>query len=187
MKISYKEQYEKEVTPYFMKEQGYANKYMIPKLNKIIVNCGIGKLVTSDKYSKDDIVNQTSKNIALITGQKPKLCKAKKSIAGFKLREGMPNGLSVTLRGENMINFFDKLVNVVIPRTRDFWGFNRKSFDKRGNFSVGVRELSSFLEIDVDKIKIPFSLQICFNVKSKNKEDAVKMFELLKFPLSKNK
>jgi len=119
MKISYTEQYEKEVMPYF-KDKGYANKYMMPYISKIVINCGIGKLVTSDKYSKDDIIDQISQNIALITGQKPKVCKAKKSIAGFKLREGMPVGLSVTLRGKNMIEFYDKLVNVVIPRTRDF-------------------------------------------------------------------
>lgn len=187
MKISYIEQQDKEVMPYFKKEKGYTNKYMMPRINKIIVNCGIGKLVTSDNYSKDDIVNTISESIALITGQKPKVCKAKKSIAGFKLREGMPVGLAVTLRGKTMINFYDKLVNVVIPRTRDFWGFNRKNFDTNGNLSIGIKELSAFLEIDTDRIKIPFSLQICFNVKGKDKEDSVKMFELLKFPLSKVK
>ena len=98
MNISYTEQYEKEVVPYFLNKKKYSNKYKIPCLNKIIVNCGVGKLVTSGKYSEADVIDQISKNIALITGQKPKVNKAKKSIAGFKLREGMPIGMSYSKR-----------------------------------------------------------------------------------------
>jgi large subunit ribosomal protein L5 len=131
-----------------MKEFGYKNKMQVPRLHKVVVNMGLGEALQNPK-----IIDSSSKEMAAITGQKPVVTRSKKSIANFKLREGLPIGCMVTLRAERMYEFLDRLINVAIPRVRDFRGISRRSFDGQGNFTMGVREQIIFPEIDYDKIE----------------------------------
>jgi large subunit ribosomal protein L5 len=131
-----------------MKEFGYKNKMQVPRLHKVVVNMGLGEALQNPK-----IIDSSSKEMAAITGQKPVVTRSKKSIANFKLREGLPIGCMVTLRAERMYEFLDRLINVAIPRVRDFRGISRRSFDGKGNFTMGVREQIIFPEIDYDKIE----------------------------------
>ena len=143
-----REKYEKDVIPKMMKEFGYKNKMQVPRLHKIVVNMGLGEALQNPK-----IIDSSSKEMAAITGQRPVVTRSKKSIANFKLREGLPIGCMVTLRNERMYEFLDRLINVAIPRVRDFRGISRRSFDGKGNFTMGVREQIIFPEIDYDKIE----------------------------------
>jgi len=142
-----KEKYRKEILPELRKELGYRNEMEVPRLEKIVVNMGVGE-GAHDPRAIDASMN----DLALITGQKPKLCRAKRSIAGFKLRTGMSVGCKVTLRGDRMYEFLDRLISLAIPRVRDFRGLNPRSFDGRGNYSFGLDEQLVFPEIDYDKI-----------------------------------
>src|SRR5437762_3439403 len=147
----FKEKYEKEIKPALAKELGITNVMAVPKLEKIVVNMGLGEATQNVK-----IMDPLVADLASITGQKPVTTKAKKSIAAFKVREGMPIGAMVTLRGDAMYEFLDRLINVVLPRVRDFRGVSTKSFDGRGNYTLGLRDQSIFPEIDyakVDKLK----------------------------------
>lgn len=144
---SLKETYSKEVAPKLVKEFGYKNNHQVPKLEKIVLNIGVGEAVQNIK-----VLDAAAEEIALIAGQKPVITRAKKSIAGFKLREGMPIGCCVTLRGENMYAFFDKLISAAIPRIRDFRGLPKKGFDGRGNYTLGIKEHIIFPDIDIDKV-----------------------------------
>ena len=143
-----KEMYEKEVIPKMMKEFGYKNHMRVPRLEKIVVNMGLGEALQNPK-----IIESSSKELAAITGQHPVVTKARKSIANFKLREGMPIGCMVTLRRRRMYEFFDRLVNIAIPRVRDFKGISKRSFDGKGGFTLGVKEQIIFPEINYDKIE----------------------------------
>jgi large subunit ribosomal protein L5 len=143
-----KEMFDKEVVPKMMKEFGYKNKMQVPRLNKIVLNMGLGEALQNPK-----IIDASSKEMAAITGQRPVVTRSRKSIANFKLREGLPIGCMVTLRKERMYEFLDRLINVAIPRVRDFRGISRRSFDGKGNFTMGVREQIIFPEIDYDKIE----------------------------------
>jgi large subunit ribosomal protein L5 len=143
-----REKFEKDVVPKMMKEFGYKNKMQVPRLHKVVVNMGLGEALQNPK-----IIDSSSKEMAAITGQKPVVTKSRKSIANFKLREGLPIGCMVTLRNERMYEFLDRLINVAIPRVRDFRGISRRSFDGQGNFTMGVREQIIFPEIDYDKIE----------------------------------
>jgi len=143
-----RELFDKEVVPKMMKEFGYKNKMQVPRLHKIVVNMGLGEALQNPK-----IIDSSSKEIAAITGQRPVVTRSRKSIANFKLREGLPIGCMVTLRKERMYEFLDRLINVAIPRVRDFRGISRRSFDGKGNFTMGVREQIIFPEIDYDKIE----------------------------------
>jgi large subunit ribosomal protein L5 len=152
----------------------------IPKLDKVIVNVGAGEAISNSKVI-DAIVN----DLTQITGQKPVICRAKKSVANFKLREGMPIGVKVTLRRENMYEFVDKLFNVAFPRVRDFRGINPNSFDGRGNYSTGIKEQLIFPEIEYDKIDKVRGMDINFITTAKTDEEAKELLEMLGAPFAK--
>jgi len=158
MAIRLKERYEREVLPKLMKDMGYANKMQVPRLDKIVVNIGMGEAIQNAK-----VLDVAVEELARISGQKPVVTRARKAIANFKLREEMPIGCMVTLRGARMYEFFDRLVNVALPRVRDFKGVSDRSFDGRGNYALGVREQIIFAEIDLDKVEKVHGLTVCIN------------------------
>jgi large subunit ribosomal protein L5 len=176
-----KERFIKEIIPQLQKELGIKNINAVPKLKKVIVNAGLGHFYTSGTKDFSEFAN----NIALITGQKPIITKAKKAISNFKIRAGMPNGVMVTLRGERMYDFIEKLVNVVLPRTRDFRGISPKAFDGKGNYTVGIKEHIVFPEINPDDIVKIHGLQICINTTAKNDEEGHALLKALGFPFKK--
>lgn len=175
-----KETYDKEVAPALMKKFSYKSVMQIPKLDKIVVNVGCGEARDNPKVL-DAIVSDVSQ----ITGQKPVLCKAKKSVANFKLREGMTIGAKVTLRGDRMYEFLDRLFNLALPRVRDFRGINPDSFDGRGNYSMGVREQLIFPEIDYDKIDKVRGMDICLVTTAKTDEEARELLTLMGAPFAR--
>ena len=175
-----KEYYAKEVAPALMKKFSYKSVMQIPKLDKIVVNVGAGEVKDNPK-AMDAIVS----DLGQITGQKALICKARKSVANFKLREGMPIGAKVTLRGERMYEFLDRLFNVALPRVRDFRGINANSFDGRGNYSMGLKEQLIFPEIDYDKIDKVRGMDICFVTTAKTDEEARELLTLMGAPFAK--
>ncbi len=175
-----KEFYAKEVAPALMKKFSYKSVMQIPKLDKIVVNVGAGEVKDNPK-AMDAIVS----DLGQITGQKAMICKARKSVANFKLREGMPIGAKVTLRGERMYEFLDRLFNVALPRVRDFGGINPNSFDGRGNYSMGLKEQLIFPEIDYDKIDKVRGMDICFVTTAKTDEEARELLSLMGAPFAK--
>jgi len=175
-----KDYYVDTVAPALMKKFNYKSVMEIPKLDKVIVNVGAGEAISNSKVI-DAIVN----DLTLITGQKPVICKSKKSVANFKLREGMPIGVKVTLRRENMYEFVDKLFNVAFPRVRDFRGINGNSFDGRGNYSTGIKEQLIFPEIEYDKIDKVRGMDINFITTAKTDEEAKELLSLLGAPFAK--
>ena len=175
-----KDYYVDTVAPALMKKFNYKSVMEIPKLDKVIVNVGAGEAISNSKVI-DAIVN----DITQITGQKPVICRAKKSVANFKLREGMPIGVKVTLRRENMYEFVDKLFNVAFPRVRDFRGINPNSFDGRGNYSTGIKEQLIFPEIEYDKIDKVRGMDINFITTAKTDEEAKELLSLLGAPFAK--
>jgi large subunit ribosomal protein L5 len=176
-----KEQYEKEVVPELRKQFGFKNVMEVPKLAKIVVNMGVGDAIQNQK-----LLDAAMEDLAKITGQKPRLCRARLSVASFKLREGMPIGCKVTLRGARMYEFFDRLVNVSIPRIRDFRGISTKSFDGRGNYSLGIKEHVIFPEIEYDKIAQVFGMDISIVTTAKTDEQGLALLTLLKMPFRRN-
>ncbi len=172
-----KEFYKEEVAPALMKKFSYKSVMEIPKLDKIVINVGAGEAKDNAK-----VIDAISGDLAAITGQKPLVCKAKKSVANFKLREGMPIGVKVTLRGERMYEFLDRLFNVALPRVRDFRGINPKSFDGRGNYNMGIREQLIFPEIDYDKVDKVRGMDICFVTTAKTDEEAREFLSLMGAP-----
>ena len=152
-----KEMYKNEVAPALQKKFGYKSVMQIPKLDKIIINVGCGEAKDNSK-----VVSSIVNDLSIITGQKPVECKAKKSVANFKLREGMTIGVKVTLRGDRMYEFLDRFFNLALPRVRDFRGINPNSFDGRGNYAMGVKEQLIFPEIEYDKIDAVRGMDICF-------------------------
>ena len=175
-----KDYYVDTVAPAMMKKFNYKSVMEIPKLNKVIVNVGAGEAISNSKVI-DAIVN----DLTQITGQKPVICKAKKSVANFKLREGMPIGVKVTLRRENMYEFVDKLFNVAFPRVRDFRGINPDSFDGRGNYSTGIKEQLIFPEIEYDKIDKVRGMDINFITTAKTDEEARELLSLMGAPFAR--
>ena len=173
--------YEEKAVPELMKKFGYKNIMQVPRFEKIVVNMGVGEANQDAK-----ILEAAVKDMTAITGQAPVVSKARKSIAGFKLREGVPVGCFVTLRGERMWEFFDRLVNVAIPRIRDFRGLSPKSFDGRGNYSLGVREQTIFPEVDYDKILKIMGMDITIVTTAGTDEEARELITLLGMPLRKN-
>ena len=173
-----KQKYIKEVVPKMKEEFGYQNDLAVPKIKKVIVNVGIGS------FSKDDQSQQlVAKDLALITGQKPVPTLAKKAISAFKVRKGMVVGLKVTLRGKRMFDFISRLINVVIPRTRDFRGLASKSVDKSGNLTIGIKEHIIFPEVSSEEIKKIFGLEVTVVSIAKTREEALELFKLLGFPI----
>ena len=175
-----KDYYVDTVAPALMKKFNYKSVMEIPKLDKVSVNVGAGEAISNSKVI-DAIVN----DLTQITGQKPVICRAKKSVANFKLREGMPIGVKVTLRRENMYEFVDKLFNVAFPRVRDFRGINPNSFDGRGNYSTGIKEQLIFPEIEYDKIDKVRGMDINFITTAKTDEEAKELLEMLGAPFAK--
>jgi large subunit ribosomal protein L5 len=182
MKLSYKEQFTKIVIPEMKKEFGFDNSLAVPRITKVVVNVGIGRLITASKDSKG-LMNKISEVVAAITGQKPCFRPAKKSIASFKSREGMPIGLKVTLRGKRMEDFIYRFINLVLPRIRDFWGIPLNNIDKDGNLNYGIREYNVFPETEQIQNVPTFGLEITFVTNAKNREQAIKLYQLLGFPL----
>ena len=175
-----KEYYKNDVAPQLMKKFSYKNVMQIPKINKIVINVGAGEAKDNSKFI-DSIVA----DIAAITGQKPMICTAKKSVANFKLREGMKIGVKVTLRGDRMYEFLDRLFNVALPRVRDFRGINANSFDGRGNYNMGVKEQLIFPEIDYDKIDKVRGMDICFVTTANTDEEARELLTLMGAPFAR--
>ncbi len=175
-----KEFYAKEVAPALMKKFSYKSVMQIPKLDKIVVNVGAGEAKENSK-AIDAIV----RDLGIITGQKALVCRARKSVANFKLREGMPIGAKVTLRGERMYEFLDRLFNVALPRVRDFRGINADSFDGRGNYSMGLKEQLIFPEIDYDKVDKVRGMDITFVTTAATDEEARELLTLMGAPFAR--
>ncbi len=175
-----KEMYVKDVAPALMKKFEYKSVMQIPKLEKIVINVSTGEAITNSK-SIDAIFS----DLKQITGQTPVKCKAKKSVANFKLREGMVIGAKVTLRGDRMYEFVDRLFNLALPRVRDFRGINPNSFDGRGNYSMGIKEQLIFPEIDYDKIDKVRGMDICFVTTANTDEEAKELLTLMGAPFSR--
>ncbi len=175
-----KEYYAGTVAPALMKKFGYKNVMQIPRLEKVVINVGAGEAKENAK-AIDAIMN----DLGLITGQRPVVCRAKKSVANFKLREGMPIGVKVTLRGEKMWDFVDKLFNISFPRVRDFRGINPNSFDGKGNYSTGLKEQLIFPEIEYDKIDKVRGMDINFITTASTDEEAKELLTLLGAPFAK--
>jgi len=171
------ELYKQEITPELMEKFGYKNVMQVPKIEKIIINIGVGEAIQNPK-ALDGAVN----DLIAITGQKPIVTKAKKSIAGFKLREGMPIGCKVTLRGERMYDFLNRLVNIVLPRVRDFRGISPQAFDGRGNYSLGIKEQTIFPEIEYDKIDKIRGLEVVIVTSAKTDEEARELLKSMGMP-----
>jgi large subunit ribosomal protein L5 len=176
-----KERYQKDIVPVLMKEFALGNVMQVPRVSKVIVNVGMGEARENPK-AMDAAVS----DITQITGQKPIVTKAKKAIANFKLREGMLNGIKVTLRGEKMWSFLDRLMNIVLPRVRDFRGISPNSFDGRGNYSLGMREQLNFPEIEYDKIDKIRGLEMTIVTTAPNDEQARRLLQLLGMPFRKD-
>ena len=175
-----KEMYKNEVAPALQKKFGYKSVMQIPKLDKIIINVGCGEAKDNSK-----VVGSIINDLSIITGQKPVECKAKKSVANFKIREGMTIGVKVTLRGDRMYEFLDRFFNLALPRVRDFRGINPNSFDGRGNYSMGVKEQLIFPEIEYDKIDAVRGMDICFVTTANTDEEARELLTLMGAPLEK--
>jgi large subunit ribosomal protein L5 len=171
-----KELYKKEVVPALMKEYEYKNIHEVPVITKVVVNAGVGRAAANSKFMDD-----AQEAIKKITGQAPVVTKAKKSIAGFKIREGMNLGVSVTLRGEMMYEFLERLVSIALPRVRDFRGL-KNAFDGRGNYSLGLREHGMFPEISFEEASTPISLQVNITTTAKTNEEAKTLLSNLGFP-----
>ena len=172
-----KEKYVNEVVPSLREKYNYASLMEVPKLDKIVINMGVGDAAHNSKML-DAAVN----DLALISGQKPVVTKAKKAIAGFKLREGQPIGCKVTLRGENMYNFLDKLISITLPRVRDFRGVSHKSFDGRGNYTLGLTEQLIFSEIEYDNVVKVRGMDIVFVTTAKTNDEAYDLLKGLGMP-----
>ncbi len=172
-----KEKYLSEIVPALRKEFNFKNVMEVPQLEKITVNMGIGEANQNPK-----LLDAAMEDLAAITGQKPKLCRAKISVAAFKLREGMPVGCKVTLRGERMYEFYDRLVNVSLPRIRDFRGVPTKSFDGRGNYTLGIKEHIIFPEINYDKIMKIMGMDITIVTTARNDEQGFALLKNLNMP-----
>ncbi len=174
------EMYKAEVAPALMTKFGYKSVMQLPKIDKVIINVGCGEAKDNPK-AIDAVIH----DLGLITGQKPVVCKAKKSVANFKLREGMPNGVKVTLRGEKMFEFLDRFFNLALPRVRDFRGINPNSFDGRGNYSMGIREQLIFPEIEYDKVDKVRGMDICIVTTAKTDEEARELLSLMGAPFAR--
>ncbi|TCK05129.1 50S ribosomal protein L5 [Phorcysia thermohydrogeniphila] len=175
-----KKKYQEEVVPALMKKFGYKNIMEVPKIEKIVVNMGVGEAVQNIRA-----LENAMNDLALITGQKPSVRRAKRSEAGFKLRKGMPIGAKVTLRRDRMWDFLDRLISIALPRVRDFKGLSPKSFDGRGNYNFGLEEQTVFPEIDYDKVDKIRGMNITIVTTAETDEEAKALLELLGFPFRK--
>ena len=175
-----KEKYDTEIIDALIKKFSYKNKLQAPKIEKVIVNMGLGEAKDNAK-----VLESASNDMAVITGQKPIITKAKKSVAAFKIRTGMPIGCKVTLRGDRMLSFIDRLINIALPRVRDFRGVSAEAFDGRGNYTLGIREQLIFPEIQFDKIDKIRGMEIVFVTTAKTDEEAKELLSLYGMPFAK--
>jgi large subunit ribosomal protein L5 len=175
-----KERYKEQVAPELVKEFGYANVMQAPRVQKVTLNVGVGEAVANAKA-----LDAVTEDVRTITGQQPVITRAKKSISNFKLREGMPIGVTVTLRGDRMWEFLDRTLNAALPRIRDFQGVNPNSFDGRGNYSLGLREQMIFPEIEFDKIDKVRGMQITVCTSARSDEEGKRLLELLGMPFAR--
>ncbi|HHE76883.1 MAG TPA: 50S ribosomal protein L5 [Candidatus Parcubacteria bacterium] len=181
-----KEKYKKEIVPAMMEKFGYENIMMVPKFEKVVINTSFGKIIngkTSDDQRKtiDAILN----NLSLICGQRPVLTKARKSVSSFKVRKGMNIGAMVVLRKKKMYDFLDRLINIALPRSRDFHGIKLGSFDQKGNLTIPIKEHIIFPEISPEEVKIIFGFEITVATTAKNKEEGAELMKLAGFPIKK--
>ena len=186
--IKLPEKYQKEVIPAMMEKFGYKNPMAVPKITKVIVNTGFGRLIsgkTNDEQKK--IQKSILYDLTLITGQKLVLKQAKKSISGFKIRQGMPVGAAVVLRKQRMFDFLERLIHITLPRSRDFQGLSLSSINKDGNLTIGIKEHIAFFEILPERAKIIFGLEITVVTTAKNQEQGVELLRLMGFPIQKRK
>tara|TARA_B100000963_G_scaffold336865_1_gene332332 strand:- start:6350 stop:6892 length:543 start_codon:yes stop_codon:yes gene_type:complete len=172
-----KERFNSELKPALQSELGISNIMAVPKLTKVVINMGVGEAANDKKHLESAL-----ENLTVISGQKPVVTKARKSVASFKIREGWPLGCKVTLRGNKMYDFIDRLIKIAIPRERDFRGLNPKSFDKQGNYSFGIKEQIIFPEINYDNIDNIRGMDICINTSAKNIEHSKALLKALDFP-----
>ncbi len=175
-----KDRYHKEIAPALMKELGFDNPMQAPRLEKIVINMGVGKATQNQR-----LIEEASNTLGAITGQKPLVTRAKKAISNFKLRENLPIGVKVTLHGEKMWEFLERFIAVALPRVRDFRGIPRRGFDGRGNYTMGVKEQIMFLEIDYDKISQILGMDISFVTSSENDDGARALLTALGMPFRK--
>lgn len=175
-----KEIYQNEIVDALMKKFGYKNIMQVPKIEKVVINMGVGEAKENVK-----ILDAAMNDLQVITGQKPIITKAKKSVANFKIREGMPIGCKVTLRGERMYEFVDRLINLALPRVRDFRGVNPNAFDGRGNYSLGIKEQLIFPEIEYDKIDKVRGMDVIFVTTAKTDEEARELLAQFNMPFAK--
>lgn len=176
-----RQRYQTDVVPALRTEFGYKNPMMVPTVKKIVCNIGLGEAIKTPK-----LLEQSFEALGRITGQRPVVTRAKKSIAGFKLREGMKLGCMVTLRGPQMWEFYDRLLNVALPRTRDFRGISRRAFDGRGNYTLGVKELLIFPEVDIEKLDQVPGMNICIHTSADTDEEARALLGKLGMPFRQN-
>ena len=174
------EKYNKQAIPALISRFGYKNKMQVPRIEKIVLNMGVGDAVSDAK-----LIDEAVMCLREISGQKPVVTKAKKAISNFKLRENMPIGCKVTLRNERMYEFFDRLVSITMPRIRDFKGISRKSFDGFGNYTLGIKEQIVFMEIDRDKVSKITGMDICICTSAGNNEEALALLEAMGMPFRK--
>ncbi|MEK7451607.1 MAG: 50S ribosomal protein L5 [Patescibacteria group bacterium] len=179
------EKYKKEAVPALKEKFGYKNNLSIPFLEKIVVNAGVGRLSQTPNF-EEKVLPELMKEMSLIAGQRPAPRRAKKSIAGFKLRSGQLIGLKTTLRRRKMFDFLEKLIRVVFPRLRDFRGIDLKSVDQKGNLNIGFKEQAAFPEINPETSKFDFGLEISIVSNAKKREEAVELYKLLGMPFKKN-
>jgi|TARA_B100001093_G_scaffold77965_1_gene69030 large subunit ribosomal protein L5 len=175
-----KERYNTEIKASLQETLGIKNIMAVPKLTKVVINMGVGEAANDKKYLESALQNMTD-----IAGQKPVVTKARKSVASFKIREGWPIGCKVTLRGNKMYEFMERLIDIAIPRERDFRGLSPKSFDGQGNYNFGIKEQIIFPEIKFDNVDTIRGMDICINTSATNKEDAKALLEALEFPFKK--
>ncbi len=180
---SLKERYKKEIIPELKKELGFDNIFQCPGPEKVVVNVGIGNFVVKDSSRRKEVIKKVKHDLALITGQEPQIRPAKKSVSGFSLREGMPVGVRVTLRGERMYHFLERLINIVFPRIRDFQGIKISSVDSKGNLTVGIHEQLVFPEVPADETDFFFGMEISIATSAKNKEEGVLLLRKMGIPL----
>lgn len=176
-----KEKYQKEIVPALMREFGFESLMRVPRLEKVVLNMGLGEATQNPK-----VLEAAQKELALIAGQHPVTTRARRSIAAFKLREGMPIGMMVTLRGKMMYEFLDKLLNVVLPRIRDFQGVSRDAFDGRGNYALGFKEQIVFSEVDYDKVEKVRGMEVCIVTTARTDEEGRRLLELLGMPFQRD-
>lgn len=181
------EKYNKEAIKKMKEKFGYNNDFAVPKIKKVIVNTSFGRLTSGlTKSEAEKVYKPIIEDIALIAGQRPVITKAKKSISSFKLREGMPVGAKVTLRGKKMNDLLDRLIHIVLPRTRDFTGLEPKTVDREGNLTIGMKEQIVFPEVSAENVRKIFGLEITTVTSAKTREEALELFRSLGFPIKKD-